>query len=97
MSPPLVVAYALAGNVLVDLVKQAPRKGFGGKERLLKGDILTLEEINAVATSALTNTYQSSTAMLSTRMSFGMKFLVGEVQWDINSTPPGLPILKTSV
>jgi len=71
---PLVVAYALAGSVVADLVNE-PRKRTWRKN-VYKEIWPTMEEINAVAGSAFDpDTYQSSTAMLSTRMSFGMKFL----------------------
>jgi len=66
-----VVAYALAGNVLVDLVNE-PWEGTRRVERLLEGRYANDGEISAVAASAIL--IRSSTAMLSTRMSFGMKF-----------------------
>jgi len=50
MSPPLVVAYALAGNVLVDLVNE-PWEGTRREERLLEGDMANDGEISAVAAS----------------------------------------------
>jgi aconitate hydratase len=34
MSPPLVVAYAIAGNVMVDLMTQPVGQGKGGKRRV---------------------------------------------------------------
>ncbi|MBV8887249.1 MAG: aconitate hydratase [Chroococcidiopsidaceae cyanobacterium CP_BM_RX_35] len=59
MSPPLVVAYALAGNVLIDLMHEPLGKDKEGKNVYLKEIWPTLEEINAIAASAFDpNTYQ---------------------------------------
>ncbi len=59
MSPPLVVAYALSGNVLVDLVNEPLGKDKEGKNVYLKEIWPTLEEISAVAASAFDpDTYQ---------------------------------------
>jgi len=60
MSPPLVVAYALAGNVLVDLVNESLGKDKEGKDVYLKEIWPTLEEIDAHAASAFDPaTYQA--------------------------------------
>ncbi len=59
MSPPLVVAYALAGSVLVDLATEPLGRDKEGKDVYLKDIWPTLAEINAVAASAFDpNTYQ---------------------------------------
>ena len=53
MSPPLVVAYAIAGNMMIDLMSQPLGKGKGGKDVFL-GDIWpSTDEINNLITSAL--------------------------------------------
>jgi len=52
-SPPLVVAYAIAGNIRVDLMTQPVGKGKGGKDIFL-GDIWpTSDEVNALMKFAM--------------------------------------------
>jgi len=59
MSPPLVVAYALAGNMLIDLMHEPLGKDKEGKKVYLKEIWPTLEEVNAIAASAFDpDTYQ---------------------------------------
>jgi len=53
MSPPLVVAFALAGRVDLDLVKEPIGKDNAGKEVYLKDLWPTLEEIREAMASAL--------------------------------------------
>jgi aconitate hydratase len=53
MSPPLVVAFALAGTVDIDLSSEALGKGANGKDVYLKEIWPTLEEIRAAMMSAL--------------------------------------------
>ena len=48
MSPPLVVAYALAGSVGIDLTKEPLGKGKDGKDVFLKDIWPTIEEVNAL-------------------------------------------------
>jgi aconitate hydratase len=54
-SPPLVIAYALAGNVNVDITKDPIGKSKEGKDVFLKDIWPTQEEINAVLMSKLTS------------------------------------------
>jgi aconitate hydratase len=53
MSPPLVVAFALAGRVTIDLTKEALGKGTGGRDVFLKDIWPSLEEIRSAMKSAL--------------------------------------------
>jgi len=53
MSPPLVVAFALAGRVTIDLTKEPIGKGHGGRDVYLKDIWPPLEEIRAAMRSAL--------------------------------------------
>ncbi len=53
MSPPLVVAFALAGRVTIDLTKEPIAKGADGKEVFLKDLWPTVAEIRAAMESAL--------------------------------------------
>ena len=60
MSPPLVVAYAIAGSMLVDLLNEPLGKDKEGKDVYLKEIWPTLEEIGEHTASALDpDTYQS--------------------------------------
>ncbi len=90
MSPPLVVAYALAGNVLVDLVNEPLGKDLEGKDVYLKEIWPTLEEINAVAGSAFDpDTYQRLYGDVEHKNELWneISHVGGEVyEWDINST-----------
>lgn len=52
-SPPLVVAYAIAGNVNVDLMSEPVGKGKGGKDIYLGNIWPTSEEINALMKHAM--------------------------------------------
>ncbi|MGZ3807015.1 MAG: aconitate hydratase AcnA, partial [Bacteriovorax sp.] len=54
-SPPLVIAYALVGNINVNLTKDAIGKSKDGKDVFLKDIWPTHEEINAVLMSKLTS------------------------------------------
>ncbi len=54
-SPPLVIAYALAGNINVNISKDPIGKGTNGKDVYLKDIWPTHEEINAVLMSKLTS------------------------------------------
>jgi aconitate hydratase len=53
MSPPLVVAFALAGRVNIDLTKEPIGKGGGGRDVFLKDIWPSLDEIRAAMRSAL--------------------------------------------
>jgi aconitate hydratase len=53
MSPPLVVAFAIAGRVDIDLTKEPLGKGRDGKDVFLKDVWPTLDEIRALMGSAL--------------------------------------------
>ena len=90
MSPPLVVAYALAGNVLVDLVKEPLGKDKEGKNVYLQEIWPTLEEINAVSASAFDpDTYQRlySDVERKNELWNEIPHIGGDVyEWDINST-----------
>jgi len=89
-SPPLVVAYALAGNVKIDLVKEPIGKGKDGKDVFLKDIWPTSEEISSTIARAVTP------AMFKSRYSdvfkgdeFWQKVSVPEGEtfaWDSNST-----------
>src|SRR5690606_32817807 len=52
-SPPLVVAYALAGNVRVDLATQPIGKGQGGKDVFLRDIWPTSDEVHALMKHAM--------------------------------------------
>lgn len=54
-SPPLVIAYALAGNINVNLTKDPIGKGSNGKDVFLKDIWPTHEEINSILMSKLTS------------------------------------------
>jgi aconitate hydratase len=54
-SPPLVIAYAIAGNINVNLTKDPIGKSSDGKDVFLKDIWPTHEEINAVLSSKLTS------------------------------------------
>ncbi|HEY9844583.1 MAG TPA: aconitate hydratase AcnA, partial [Candidatus Caenarcaniphilales bacterium] len=90
MSPPLVVAYALAGSVLVDLVNEPLGKDKEGKSVYLKEIWPTLEEISTVAASAFDpDTYQQLYSNVEQKNEFWNELpsLGGEVyEWDITST-----------
>ena len=58
-SPPLVVAYAIAGTVDIDLIKEPLGKGSDGKDVFLKDIWPTLEEVKqAIASSITPEMYQ---------------------------------------
>ncbi|NIE68354.1 aconitate hydratase AcnA [Burkholderia sp. Ax-1719] len=67
-SPPLVVAYAIAGNITRDLMTEPVGKGKGGRDIYL-GDIWpTSEEVNALLKFALdADVYQKNYAKLTTK------------------------------
>jgi aconitate hydratase len=54
-SPPLVIAYALAGNINIDISKDSLGKGSNGKDVYLKDIWPTHEEIQSVLNSKLTS------------------------------------------
>ncbi len=54
-SPPLVIAYALAGNININISKDPIGKGSNGKDVYLKDIWPTHEEINAILSSKLTS------------------------------------------
>jgi aconitate hydratase len=54
-SPPLVIAYAIAGNINIDVTKDSIGKSAAGKDVYLKDIWPTHEEINAVLMSKLTS------------------------------------------
>jgi len=54
-SPPLVVAYALAGSMKIDLVNEPIGKGKGGKDVFLKDIWPTNEEVSALQKKSVTN------------------------------------------
>lgn len=90
MSPPLVVAYAIAGSVLVDLVHEPLGKDKEGENVYLKEIWPTLEEISAVSASAFDpDTYQRlySNVEHKNELWNEIPYVGGEVyEWDINST-----------
>ncbi len=90
MSPPLVVAYALAGSMLVDLVNEPLGRDKQGNNVYLKEIWPTLEEINAVAASAFDpDTYQSlySDVEYKNELWNEIPSVGGEVyEWDTTST-----------
>ena len=53
-SPPLVVAYALAGRVDIDFEKEPIGKGKGGKDIYLKDIWPTRDEVTAISTKVIT-------------------------------------------
>ncbi len=90
MSPPLVVAYALAGSVLVDLVNEPLGTDKEGKNVYLKEIWPTLDEISAIAAAAFDpETYQKlySNVEYKNELWNEIPQVGGEVyEWDINST-----------
>ena len=104
MSPPLVVAYALAGNVLVDLVNEPLGKDKEGKDVYLKEIWPTLEEISAHISSAFDpDSYQSLYGDVEHKNKLWNEIpqVGGEVyEWDISSTyiqePPYFENFSTS-
>ncbi len=90
MSPPLVVAYAIAGSVFVDLVNEPLGKDKEGENVYLKDIWPTLEEISAVAASAFDpDTYQRlyNDVEHKNELWNEIPHVGGEVyEWDINST-----------
>ena len=90
MSPPLVVAYAIAGSMLVDLLNEPLGRDKEGKDVYLKEIWPTLEEINAHIASALNpDTYHSlySGVEHKNQLWNEIRPVGGEVyKWDITST-----------
>jgi len=90
MSPPLVVAYAIAGSMLVDLLNEPLGRDKEGKDVYLKEIWPTLEEINAHIASALNpDTYHSlySGVEHKNQLWNEIRPVGGEVyEWDITST-----------
>ena len=90
MSPPLVVAYALAGSMLVDLVNEPLGKDKEGKNVYLKEIWPTMEEIRSVAASDFDpDTYQRLYSDVEHKNELWNEILSsgGEVyEWDIAST-----------
>ncbi len=90
MSPPLVVAYALAGSVLVDLVNEPLGKDKQGNNVYLKEIWPTLEEINNVVASAFDpDTYHSLYSDVEQKNELWNEIprVGGEVyEWDTTST-----------
>ncbi|MDD4973992.1 MAG: aconitate hydratase AcnA, partial [Bacteriovorax sp.] len=79
-SPPLVIAYALAGNINVDIAKDPIGKSKDGKDVFLKDIWPTHEEINAVLMSKLTS------AMFKKRYE---NVFDGDVHWQAIKTSVG--------
>jgi len=90
MSPPLVVAYAIAGSMLVDLLNEPLGRDKEEKDVYLKEIWPTLEEINAHIASALNpDTYHSlySGVEHKNQLWNEIRPVGGEVyKWDITST-----------
>ena len=90
MSPPLVVAYAIAGSMLVDLVNEPLGRDKEGKDVYLKEIWPTLEDINAHIALALNpDTYQSLYSGVEDKNQLWNEIrpVGGEVyEWDITST-----------
>jgi aconitate hydratase len=90
MSPPLVVAYAIAGSMLVDLLNEPLGRDKEGKDVYLKEIWPTLEEINAHIASALNpDTYHSlySGVEHKNQLWNEIRPVGGEVyEWDVTST-----------
>jgi len=90
MSPPLVVAYAIAGSMQVDLVNEPLGKDKEGKDVYLKEIWPTLEEIGAHTASAFDpSTYQRLYSNVEDKNELWNQIpqVGGEVyEWDITST-----------
>src|SRR4028118_1764436 len=90
MSPPLVVAYAIAGSMQVDLVNEPLGKDKEGKDVYLKEIWPTLEEIGAHTASAFDpSTYQRLYSNVEDKNELWNEIrpVGGEVyEWDITST-----------
>ncbi|HEY9738955.1 MAG TPA: aconitate hydratase AcnA, partial [Coleofasciculaceae cyanobacterium] len=90
MSPPLVVAYAIAGNMQVDLVNEPLGKDKEGKDVYLKEIWPTLEEIGAHTASAFDpSTYQRLYSNVEDKNELWNQIpqVGSEVyEWDITST-----------
>jgi aconitate hydratase len=90
MSPPLVVAYAIAGSMLVDLVNEPLGRDKEGKDVYLKEIWPTLEDINTHIASALNpDTYQSLYSGVEHKNQLWNEIspVGGEVyEWDVTST-----------
>ena len=79
-SPPLVIAYALAGNININITKDPIGKGADGKDVYLKDIWPTHEEINSVLSSKLTS------AMFKARYS---NVFEGDKHWQAIKTSTG--------
>jgi aconitate hydratase len=79
-SPPLVIAYALAGNININLTKDPIGKGANGKDVYLKDIWPTHEEINSILNSKLTS------AMFKARYS---NVFEGDKHWQSIKTTEG--------
>jgi aconitate hydratase len=90
MSPPLVVAYAIAGSMMVDLLNEPLGRDKEGKDVYLKEIWPTLEEIGAHTPSALNpDTYQNlySGVEHKNQLWNEIRPVSGEAyEWDITST-----------
>jgi hypothetical protein len=79
-SPPLVVAYALAGTVKIDLADQPIGNGTDGKPVFLKDIWPTQEEVNAVMAAAITKEMYTT--------EYG-KIFDGDEHWKTMPSPKG--------
>jgi len=96
-SPPLVVAYALAGSITIDLATQPLGKGKNGEDVFLKDIWPTNEEIQKVLRVALTpamfrqryaNVFEGPKAWQQVKTAEGMTY-----KWDSQSTYVKMPPL----
>jgi aconitate hydratase len=88
MSPPLVVAFALAGRVDIDLTTQALGKGKDGRDVYLKDIWPSLQEIRDLLQTTLhPKCSGNSTAILLSSTRNGTKYLPARVM-PISGTPP---------
>jgi len=89
-SPPLVVAYALAGRVDIDLTQEPLGQGKGGEDVYLKDIWPTAEEVNAAVAASVTDEQfrrEYASVFEGNAMWKSMKTPTGDLyQWDENST-----------